>query len=262
MTYNFVFLLFFIIGNSAYANILFKDNFENSKSSKIFTYLSKKYNLVDIVPGAGVKASSGLKVTYEANNEGSRRLVAVIDLDDSVMEASLSYDVMFLDDFQFVKGGKLHGLGPIRPITGGEPMKHDGWSSRVMFKKDGKISTYLYDQTKTGTYGKAKTSGDFGFQKGKFYSITLYTKLNSSPIKSDGEVRLYINGKQVVTEDHIIFWKGNVDDAKINKFLFSTFHGGHDPSWAPTDGHGNFVNTHAVFDNFIVEKGLVVRDRL
>jgi len=37
--------------------------------------------------------------------------------------------------------------------------------------------------------------------------------------------------------------------------MISTFHGGHDPSWAPKDADGTFTTVHARFDDFKVMAG-------
>lgn len=252
-------LLSLFVSSQVYAKTLFEDNFEQKEKSKILSRLPRTDNLVEIVLGAGVNGSSGLRVTYQANEEGSKRLVVGIGLSECVDGASLSFDVKFEEDFQFVKGGKLHGVGPLNPITGGQPMKSSGWSSRIMFEEDGAVATYLYHQRKTGEYGETRTRKFFRFRKGRFYALTLYTKLNSSPSNADGKAQIYIDGKLIAEQKNVSFWKENADESKISKLLFSTFHGGHDPSWAPRDEKGNFTKVHAVFDNFIVVEGLKVR---
>ncbi|MGZ3805344.1 MAG: polysaccharide lyase [Pseudobdellovibrionaceae bacterium] len=258
MVYIFLFL-FLLVGAKSYAQILFEDNFEKKEDSNIFARFSHLKDLVEIAPGAGVNGSAGFKITYKGNNEGSRRLVAKFKLSKAVTEASLSYDVKFDEDFQFVKGGKLHGLGPIHPITGGQPMKESGWSSRVMFEESGAVATYLYHQNKSCEYGETRIGKDFQFEKGKFYALTLYTKLNSAPFQTDGEARIYINGKLITEQKNILFWKSNAEESKIFNFLFSTFHGGHDTTWAPKNKDGRFTEVHAIFDNFVVEEGFKVR---
>ena len=102
-------------------------------------------------------------------------------------------------------------------------------------------------------------SENFKFQKGNFYSVTLYTKLNSSANTTDGEAWVYVNGERIVGQSNVQFWKSDPELSKISKFMFSTFFGGHEPEWAPKDSHGKYQNVHAVFDNFVVEKGLKVR---
>ncbi len=252
-------MIFLLFGSAAWANTLFEDNFEQKENSKIFQRLSNAEKLVEIVPGSGVNGSSGLRVTYISNELGSKRIVSRFALSEAVTEASLSYDVKFEEDFQFVKGGKIHGLGPSNPIAGGDPMKPSGWSARVMFFDQGKIASYLYHQKKIIKYGDTHINEDFKFQSGKFYSITLYTKINSSAESADGEAWVYVDGKRIIGQSNVQFWKSNQELSKISKFMFSTFFGGHDTSWAPKDTSGKYKNVHAIFDNFVVEKGLKVR---
>lgn len=258
MAYLITTLLFFF-GTFSWASSIFADNFENKENSKIFQRLFNSENLVEIVPGAGVNNSAGLRVTYVANEVGSKRIFSRFELSESVTEASLSYDVKFEDDFQFVRGGKIHGLGPLNPIAGGAPMKPSGWSSRIMFFDQGKIASYLYHQGKPGKYGDTHIDENFKFQNGNFYAVTLYTKINSSAEAKDGEAWVYIDGKRIVGQGNIQFWKSDQELSKISKFMFSTFFGGHDPSWAPKDVNGKYKNVHAIFDNFVVEKGLKIR---
>ncbi len=54
--------------------------------------------------------------------------------------------------------------------------------------------------------------------------------------------------------------RGTDSDASlINKFLFSSFHGGHEPEWTPRDADGNYKTVYATFDNIAVYEGELVR---
>jgi hypothetical protein len=258
MAYVFT-ILFLLFGTLSRASSLFQDDFDKKENSKIFQRLFNKENLVEIVPGAGVSQTPGLRVTYVGNEVGSKRIVSRFELSEAVTEASLSYDVKFEEDFQFMKGGKIHGLGPSNPVAAGDSMEPSRWSSRIMFFDQGKIASYLYHQRKTGQYGDTHIDENFKFQNGKFYAVTLYTKINSSAEASDGEAWVYIDGKRIVGQGNVQFWKTDPESSKISKFMFSTFFGGHDPSWAPKDVSGGYKNVHAIFDNFVVEKGLKIR---
>ncbi len=253
-----IFILLFI-SNEVFASNLLFDDFESGDSSIIYQSLIKRKLPVKIVENEGYKNSKGLKVTYVSGVIGSERVFSRIPLSRSVVEATLSFDVKFDREFQFVRGGKLHGVGPNKPITGGKEMKPSGWSSRMMFKKEGKISTYLYIQNKTKKYGAVVESKTFKFEKDKFYRLSLYTKLNSGPNELDGEAHIYIDGKLVVKHEKLNFWKSDLNESKISKFLFSTFHGGHDPSWSPKDKDGKFRNVSAIFDNFLITEGLKIK---
>lgn len=126
-----ILVLLFISSEVFAANLLF-DDFESAESSDIYQSLKKKQLPIEILENEGVNNSKGLKVTYESSVLGSERLTARISFIESVLEATLSFDVKFDRDFQFVKGGKLHGVGPNKPITGGSEMMPSGWSSIVL----------------------------------------------------------------------------------------------------------------------------------
>lgn len=72
-------------------------------------------------------------------------------------------------------------------------------------------------------------------------------------------MRLYADGKLTESHEALRLRGQEGADTLISKFLFSTFHGGNDPSWAPLTPTGDFATVHAWFDNFAVEKGVTVR---
>lgn len=216
---------------------------------------------VAVVDDEGVDGSKALKVTYRGYKRGSERIVNTYKLARPLDEATLVFDVKFDQDFQFRKGGKLHGLGPDNRVTGGSKMKPDGWSARAMWDEAG-LHTYVYCQDKDKKYGQGPDRKlDFKFKKERYYSVCIYVKLNDPVNKSNGSVRIYVNGKGVAYDGKIQFRAEEGEHTKITHLLFSTFHGGDDPSWAPKDKNGDYTDVHAYFDNFAVYEGLHVRKR-
>lgn len=238
---------------------LFSDDFEKGDESVIYRDLKAHGFDATIVPGKGTNGSNGLEVLYVSIYKGSSRVKGFFKLARKTTEASLSYDVSFDEDFQFVKGGKMHGLGPDEVITGDWKPRPDGWSSRVMWVEDGRTELVLNVQDQTNKWGAYKDNDRFRFERGKFYAVTLYTRLNSGPDKKDGEARLYVDGELLIRYENAYFWSDPVNDARISQFLFSTFHGGSTSEWSPKDANGNYVNVHATFDNFLVTEGLRVK---
>jgi hypothetical protein len=66
--------------------------------------------------------------------------------------AQLTYTVRFAADFDWVKGGKLPGLsgGPAN-VSGGRPADGtNGFSARLMWRKDGRGEAYVYHKNQKG----------------------------------------------------------------------------------------------------------------
>lgn len=142
-----------------------------------------------------------------------------------------AYWVKFPENFDFVLGGKLPGIGSFEPRVGGEkPNGNDGWSVRMMWEKDGKPGQYVYHPD------QAKNFGDFiawdtpPLEKGRWYHIQTHVKLNT-PGKRDGIITTWLDGKPVLDKRDLRFRNGN--NLQIERFLFAVFFGGADPAWAP-----------------------------
>lgn len=239
---------------------LFAENFDGPDSAgRVAQFRSPLAVLAD---GAGVGGTRALRLTYSGDGHGSTRFVATVPLSRPVAEATLSYDVRFDRDFQFVLGGKLHGLGPRRVITGGEPLQPDGWSARVMWRKGGTVETYTYHQDQLDRYGEAgKRRLPFRFERERWYAVSLHVRVNTPAREANGLVRLFIDGRLVEQRDRLRLRAVDTPDSLIAKMVFSTFFGGHDPSWAPRRADGSYADVHATFDDFVVDPGVHIRQR-
>lgn len=144
--------------------------------------------------------------------------------------ATLTYKVRFPSSFQFVKGGKLPGLyGGVEPFSGGGH-NAKGWSARLMWRPGGAGEIYAYFAGTTG-YGLQIGLGSFYWPaNGQWQTVSLQIVLNS-PGQSNGQAVLSING-------HVVIDAGSLDitttATPIDGLFFSSFYGGHDPSWAPS----------------------------
>ena len=234
--------------------------FESPDEQGLYERL-KRDKLVEVVDDQGVDGSKALKVTYRGNKVGSERVVNTFKLAKPMDEATLVFDVKFDKDFQFVRGGKLHGLGPDNRITGGNKVKPDGWSARAMWGKKN-LNTYVYCQDKEKKYGQGPDHRvDFQFKTDRYYSVSIHVKINDPVKKANGSVKIFVNG-ECVAEDHDIQFRAEAGDhTRITHLLFSTFHGGDSPRWAPKDDDGRYTDVYAYFDNFAVYEGEHIRSK-
>ena len=220
----------------------------------------ENHELLSIAEGDGVDGSNGLKADYVGYDRGSKRIVVRHSLDRQMSEATLSYDVKFPEAFQFVRGGKLHGLGPESPVTGGHDREPHRWSARIMFSGDDSVRTYVYDQTEDVTYGVGQSPDNgFTFSREQYHAVSMHMRLND-PEESNGFVNIYVDGERAVTHDGLRIRGTGGENTLIENFLFSTFHGGSSPEWAPVDEDGEYTTVHAYFDNFAVHEGEVIRE--
>lgn len=227
---------------------LYNESFESFNieqwGSKGLTLIQDDINYVS--PGNG---DAHLKVTYIPTSRGTKRLTAEIPLKQPVYRAQLSYKVKFWGDFQFVRGGKLHGLGGGELTSGCKAQSKKGWSVRVVWIEGGVPALYVYGQNRTKRCGTAyPVHTGFSFQRNVWHHVLLDVKLNSNPQVNDATVVLSIDGNELSRLEKL-----RLTGAKgvlIDTFMFSTFHGGSNSTWSPTK------RVFAEFDSFEV-KGIV-----
>ncbi|GAA6028396.1 hypothetical protein JCM8097_007011 [Rhodosporidiobolus ruineniae] len=134
---------------------------------------------------------------------------------------TFSYSVFFPADFDFVKGGKLPGLyGGKEGCSGGDDAE-DCWSTRTMWRTDGKGELYLY-APRDGqpealcetppltycdtTYGMSIGRGAWNFTRGGWTTVRQTVKLNTPGI-ADGAFRIFVNDALVLSSDAVLFRK-------------------------------------------------------
>lgn len=236
---------------------LIDDDFERT-SRPVAVALARNPRL-KIVRDEGVGGGRAVLAEYVGYDQGSERIGVTIPLGRGVLEATLCFDVRFAEGFQFVQGGKLNGLGPAAPITGGNPMRPEGWSARMMWGRGGTLQTYLYCQNKEGQYGQSESSRSFRFTPGRYHSVTLHVKLNDPPDQANGFAHVYVDGTLEARHEGVQFRADDGRKTLIQNFMFSSFHGGHTPEWAPKTPDGKYSTETAWFDNLAVYPGPYVR---
>ena len=212
-----------------------------------------------LIPGAGLDGSTALQVTYVPSSAGSERIAINLPLRRSVSRARLSFEVRFEDGFPFGRGGKLLGLGPLSPVTGGDPRRPDGWSARMMWREGGRLSTYLYEQLSSRRFGIGDVSALPVLEPGEWHIVTLDLRLNS-PGQADGAALIEVDGRRVASSDGVLFGgRGSGAVVPIDQLLFHTFFGGSDPSYQPRDSQGQPITVTALFDNLRVTSDQPIR---
>jgi len=204
-----------------------------------------------------------LRVKYEANSihaTGSSGFIAEAALPkndrpkediNNPQTVTLTYYVKFEKGFDWVISGKLPGLAGGNLPSGGVHSKH-GFSARyswyVLDKKNSLVS-YLYVHDVPGKYGLEPTlsvsnpntdimnrnkNNIFEFQDNKWYKLQQSLKSNT-PYKANGTEKIWIDGILVGDFKNIKFIADGMHGKyAIDRFVFSTFHGGGDMRWAPS----------------------------
>jgi hypothetical protein len=246
---NLLIICCFVFSSACVAQ--FVESFDKKNKSDFASTL-EQHKDIEWATGEGIDNTDAVIVFYRGDERGSKRVLLNTPLDTSALTAELKFSVKFCDNFDFVKGGKLHGLGPVKPVSGGKKVKADQWSARLMFGKKGTLKTYLYHQAMPKKFGSVKVAKGFKFLPGQYYNISMLVQLNSPVSQANGSVVVSVDGKEVIKHQGIQFRAVDSKRSEIRTFMFNTFHGGQNPDWAPKNADGSFDTECAYFDNFSV----------
>lgn len=151
-------------------------------------------------------------------------------------EKIISYEVKIPDGFSFVKGGKLPGLcGGVEATGGRKATGTNGFSVRPMWRRGGKLVSYVYHVDQKTRYGD-----DFGWEvaatnltlsSAKWHQVEINVRLNT-PGEKNGTVGVKFDGVTVFSKEDFNFRLTNA--FQIDRLCFNTFFGGNDKSWAPS----------------------------
>ena len=158
---------------------------------------------------------------------------------NAITSAVLSYWVKFDPGFEWVKGGKLPGLCGGECATGGLEVLPDRFSIRYMWRggNSGEVYAYLSNPPNPG-YGLDMGLGSWHWQNdGKWHQISEELILNTGN-NNDGVIRVWydrpLTGPPNFEQKNLKYYdRTKYPNLGIDKLIFSTFHGGHDASWAP-----------------------------
>jgi len=183
--------------------------------------------------------SSVLRHKYVPSSRGTERVLTGSRLPQH-RTYRLTESVFFEPDWDWggdFEGGKLgFGFGGGTTPTGGiiDPA---GFTARVMWRgnKDGtsRLSIYSYAADRPGQYGEDIFLGNYLVPIGEWVQITYEVTTNSSINKSDGRVRAWVNGEQLLDRGGI-GWQLAGDKPFIDSFSYSSFYGGATERWSPS----------------------------
>lgn len=190
-----------------------------------------------------------LSILFPAQGYGSQDSGALweVALSDGYEKLCISYDMKVEQPFDFVKGGKLPGLGGGTTPTGGEkPDGSDGFTVRGMFRENGLLESYVYHKDQPGNYGE-----DFSWSQEsvspvldeQWHTSTTCLTMND-PTSNNGQLLAWFDSTLVLNEIDMA-WR-TVSTLSIDHVLIHVFMGGSDASWAPGQDQKIF------FDNFNV----------
>ena len=235
------FLLCFSTTQAYTDGALYRENFELGEPSWV---ASKSDLKIQSYTTGGIDGKI-MKAVYRPDSRGSPRLTSRMSF-DGVESATLSFDFKLHSQFEFVKGGKMHGLAGGSATTGCKDVDPKGWSVRMMWRREGEVEAYVYHQNRENRCGDSYKS-NFKLRRGTWYRVDLQVRMNTGRNIADGRVRLYIDGKKLIEVNDLIL-TGD-ESVQIDKMLFSTFYGGSDSTWSPSK------TTYVYYDNFTVHGG-------
>ncbi|HSH49699.1 MAG TPA: hypothetical protein VK991_14070 [Halomonas sp.] len=155
--------------------------------------------------------------------------------------ACLAYRVRFPAGFDFVKGGKLPGLyGGQAPSGGRQADGYNGFSLRLMWRKEGQGELYTYVLKPQQRYGVSMGRGNWHFPREEWVDIELEARLNT-PGEADGVTRVWVDGELVLERRDIIY--RSTPALHVDGLMFSTFFGGTGDGWrTPRRQHVDFAS--------------------
>jgi hypothetical protein len=170
-----------------------------------------------------------------------------VGLGGSYGELWLTYRVRFGEGFDPVRGGKLPGLVGGEANTGGHvPDGTDGWSARMMWRRELAAVQYVYHPDQPQRHGEDfpwSIGGQRDFVPGTWHTVEHHIVMNE-PGERNGIIEGFWDGELAVNVRDIRF--RDVDSFAIDGFYFSTFFGGATDEWAS-------VRDETIdFDDFVV----------
>jgi len=94
------------------------------------------------------------------------------------------------------------------------------------------IYSYAADRKQSLPYGDDHPLEGFNVPIGEWFDLAMEVTANSDISKSDGSLKAWANGTQLL-EMEGIQWQASGDKPAVQRLMYTTFYGGNDSSWSP-----------------------------
>lgn len=202
-------------------------------------------NLIQVVTKPLAFSGNSLRINYPKGSAGCSDNKKCVNWKPKIggkfNQLYYSYKIKIPKGFDFVKGGKLPGIAGGTANTGGnKPNGTDGWSVRMMWNQHGKLVQYVYHPDQQHEFGDTfEWKMDKSLERGKWHTIKTMVRINT-PSRRDGEIKSWLDGKLVLDKKGLRFRNNN--KLQIDRFMFASFFGGSDWSWAPKKDQSLFLD--------------------
>jgi hypothetical protein len=146
-------------------------------------------------------------------------------------EYLFEYRVRFDGDFPFTRGGKIPGLAGGNTPTGCVNVNANGFSARMMWRTNGQLVGYIYDQTQSSACGNNITTSH-NFRGNTWYSIKERVRVNTGNA-SDGILQIWVDDRLLIDRKNMRYMNAGANNL-VNSILFHSFFGGSTQAWAPS----------------------------
>ncbi|WDZ91340.1 polysaccharide lyase [Nocardiopsis sp. HUAS JQ3] len=209
--------------------------------------LEERAVIDDSVPAHG--GGQSLRVLYPEGKIGAQESGGLAPFQLSpAREYYLSFWARLGEDFSWGTtsfGGKLgFGLAGGAGCSGGDVCTgENGYTSRVVWRRDGKAELYYYHMDKAGEFGDSEPLVADGsvvhLPRGEWVHIAQRVRVNTvtdGRAEPDGEIEVFYNGEPaaLVTGLRLV-----TDDDLVDKAYLSSFFGGSTEGFAPA--HDSYV---------------------
>lgn len=144
----------------------------------------------------------------------------------------LEYKIRFDGAFDWSLGGKIPGLAGGDAPSGCISTTGLGFSARMMWRQNGKLIGYVYDNDQSNPCGTAIDASNYSFTANKWFAVKERVKLNTGTA-NNGTMQVWIDGAQVINRSNFAFMNEGAD-RRIDQVMFQAFYGGSTSNWAPS----------------------------